>query len=146
MSDATGYFEAVIFQEGLAQYQRDLEPGKNVLVQVGADVQGDEVRLRIGSVELLDQVAAKNQRGLVVTVRPDASIEQIAKRLQNGTNGNGNSKAEANAETKGEVNIVVSLEEGLSEVEVKLPGKYPISPLVAGNVRAVEGVLEVQEL
>ncbi|MCW5674920.1 MAG: DNA polymerase III subunit alpha [Xanthobacteraceae bacterium] len=146
MSDATGYFEAVIFQEGLAQYQRDLEPGKNVLVQVGADVQGDEVRLRIGSVELLDQVAAKNQRGLVVTVRPDASIEQIAKRLQNGTNGNGNSKAEAKAETKGEVNIVVSLEEGLSEVEVKLPGKYPISPLVAGNVRAVEGVLEVQEL
>jgi len=143
MSDPTGYFEAVIFQEGLAQYQRDLEPGKNVLIQVGADVQGDEVRLRIGSVEPLDQVAAKNQRGLVVMVRADASIEQIAKRLQNGTGANGKSDGK---ETRGDVNIVVSLEEGLSEVEVKLPGKYPISPQVAGNVRAVEGVLEVQEL
>jgi DNA polymerase-3 subunit alpha len=150
LSDPTGYFEAVIFQEGLVQYQRDLEPGKAVLIQVGADAQGDEVRLRIYGVELLDQVAAKNQRGLVVTVRPDASIEQIAKRLTNGTNGNGNGKdngkSEAKPETKGEVNIVVSLEEGLSEVEVKLPGKYSISPLIAGNVRAVDGVLEVQEL
>jgi DNA polymerase-3 subunit alpha len=145
MSDPTGYFEAVIFQEGLAQYQKILEPGKAVLVQVGADVQADEVRLRIYGVELLEQVAARNQRGLVVTVRPDASIEQIAKRLS-GTNGNGNGKAEASPEAKGEVNIVVSLEEGLSEVEVKLPGKYAISPLIAGNVRAVEGVLEVQEI
>lgn len=143
MSDPTGYFEAVIFQEGLAQYQRDLEPGKNVLIQVGADVQGDEVRLRIGSVESLDQVAAKNQRGLVVMVKPDASIEQVAKRLQSGTGGNGKPEGK---ETRGEVNIIVSLDEGLSEVEVKLPGKYPISPLIAGNVRAVEGVLEVQEL
>jgi DNA polymerase-3 subunit alpha len=144
MSDPTGYFEAVIFQEGLAQYQRLLEPGKNVLVQVGADVQGDEVRLRLGSVESLDEVAAKNQRGLVVTVRPDTPIEQIAKRLQNG--GNGNGKPDGKSEAKGEVNVIVALDGGLSEVEVKLPGRFSISPQIAGNVRAVEGVLEVQEL
>jgi len=143
LSDPTGYFEAVIFQEGLAQYQRDLEPGKNVLIQVGADAQGDEVRLRIGSVEPLDQVAAKNQRGLLVIVKPEASIKQIAKRLQNGGNGK---PAEPKIEAKGEVNIVVSLDEGQSEVEVKLPGRYSISPQIAGNVRAVEGVLEVQEI
>jgi DNA polymerase-3 subunit alpha len=146
MSDPTGYFEAVIFQEGLVQYQKLLEPGNAVLVQVGADAQGDEVRLRLYGVELLDSVASRNQRGLVVVVKPEASIEQIAKRLANG-NGNGNGKpAEPKADAKGEVNIIVSLEEGLSEVEVKLPGKYSISPLIAGNVRAVEGVLEVQEI
>jgi DNA polymerase-3 subunit alpha len=143
MSDPTGYFEAVIFQEGLVQYQKLLEPGNAVLVQVGADAQGDEVRLRIYGVELLDDVAARNQRGLVVTVRPDVSVEQIAKRLANGGNGK---PADAKADGKGEVNIVVSLEEGLSEVEVKLPGRYPLSPQIAGNVRAIEGVLEVQEL
>ncbi len=149
LSDPTGYFEAVIFQEGLVQYQRDLEPGNAVLLQVGADAQGDEVRLRIYGVELLDQVAAKNQRGLVVVVKPEASIEQIAKRLQNGGNGNGKAaeaESKSKAEGKGEVNIIVSLDEGLAEVEVKLPGRYSISPQIAGNVRAVEGVLEVQEL
>ncbi len=152
MSDPTGYFEAVIFQEALIQFQKLLEPGNAVLVQVGADAQGDEVRLRLYGVEPLDAVAAKNQRGLVVVVKPGASIEQIAKRLMNGNgNGNGNGKpapgkTEPKPEAKGEVNIIVSLEEGLSEVEVKLPGKYAISPMIAGNVRAVEGVLEVQEL
>ena len=144
MSDPTGYFEAVIFQEGLVQYQRDLEPGNAVLVQVGADAQGDEVRLRLYGVELLDHVAAKNQRGLVVTVRPDTSIELIARRLQSGGSGNGNGNGKA--ETKGDVAIVVSLEGGRAEVEVKLPGRFPVSPQIAGNVRAVEGVLDVQEL
>ncbi|MGE0339625.1 MAG: DNA polymerase III subunit alpha [Xanthobacteraceae bacterium] len=142
MSDPTGYFEAVIFQEGLVQHQRDLEPGNAVLVQVGADAQGDEVRLRIYGVEMLDQVAARNQRGLVVTVRPDTPIEQIAKRLQNG----GTSKPETKVDAKGEVAIIVSLDGGLSEVEVKLPGRFSVSPQIAGNVRAVEGVLEVQEM
>jgi DNA polymerase-3 subunit alpha len=142
MSDPTGYFEAVIFQEGLVQHQRDLEPGNAVLVQVGADAQGDEVRLRIYGVEMLDQVAARNQRGLVVTVRPDTPIEQIAKRLQNG----GTSKPETKVDAKGEVAIIVSLDGGLSEVEVKLPGRFSVSPQIAGNVRAVEGVLEVQEI
>jgi DNA polymerase-3 subunit alpha len=113
-------------------------------VQVGADVQGDEVRLRLGSVESLDEIAAKNQRGLVVTVRPDTPIEQIAKRLQNG--GNGNGKPDGKSEAKGEVNVIVALDGGLSEVEVKLPGRFSISPQIAGNVRAVEGVLDVQEL
>ncbi len=142
MSDPTGYFEAVIFQEGLVQHQRDLEPGNAVLVQVGADAQGDEVRLRIYGVEMLDQVAARNQRGLVVTVRPDTPIEQIAKRLQNG----GNSKPDTKVDAKGEVAIIVSLDGGQSEVEVKLPGRFSVSPQIAGNVRAVEGVLEVQEM
>jgi DNA polymerase-3 subunit alpha len=44
------------------------------------------------------------------------------------------------------VNVIVALDGGLSEVEVKLPGRFSISPQIAGNVRAVEGVLEVQEL
>ncbi len=140
LSDPTGYFEAVIFQEGLVQYQRLLEPGKAVLLQVGADTQGDEVRLRIYGAELLDEVAAKSQRGLLVFVAPDAPIDQIAKRLENGNGKNGNGDA------KGEVNVIVSLDGGRSEVEVKLPGRYSITPQLAGNIRAVGGVMAVQEI
>jgi DNA polymerase-3 subunit alpha len=36
------------------------------------------------------------------------------------------------------------LDDGLREVEVKLPGRYPASPQVAGALRAVPGVIEVQ--
>jgi DNA polymerase-3 subunit alpha len=36
------------------------------------------------------------------------------------------------------------LDEGAREVEVKLPGRYPATPQIAGLLRAVPGVIEVQ--
>jgi DNA polymerase-3 subunit alpha len=33
-----------------------------------------------------------------------------------------------------------------SEVEVKLPGRYPISPQIAAAMKVVPGVLAVQEM
>lgn len=138
LSDPTGYFEAVIFQEGLAQHQRLLESGNAVLLQVGADTQGDEVRLRIYNVEWLDEVAAQSASALRIEIGGAEPIELIARRLQAGTNGNGGQK--------GEVRIVVVAEEQHSEVEVKLPGRFAVTPQLAGMIKAVPGVLAVEEL
>jgi DNA polymerase-3 subunit alpha len=113
-----------------------LEPGRAVLLQVGAEAQGDEVRVRIHNVEALDDVAAKTQRGLRVLVESEAPLEPIAKRL-NGGNGKG--------EGAGEVLIVTRLADG-SEVEIKLPGRYPVSPQIAGAMKALPGVLAVHEI
>jgi DNA polymerase-3 subunit alpha len=43
---------------------------------------------------------------------------------------------------EGEVSLVLILDG--SEVEVKLPGRYQSSPQVAGALRAVPGVVDVQ--
>jgi DNA polymerase-3 subunit alpha len=48
-------------------------------------------------------------------------------------------------EGSGEVSIVLLLANG-AEVEVKLPGRYSVSPQVAGAMKAVPGVLEVEAL
>ena len=69
LSDPSGHHEAVIFAEGLAQYRELLEPGAAVLLFLTAEAQGDEVRARIQTVELLDQAAEKVQRGLRVFLR-----------------------------------------------------------------------------
>ncbi|MGC1778000.1 MAG: DNA polymerase III subunit alpha, partial [Xanthobacteraceae bacterium] len=69
LSDPTGHYEAVLFAEGLAQYRDLLEPGTAVLLFLTAEVQADEVRARIQSVEPLDEAAAKMQRGLRVFLR-----------------------------------------------------------------------------
>jgi DNA polymerase-3 subunit alpha len=45
---------------------------------------------------------------------------------------------------EGEVSLILLLDDGAREVEVKLPGRYPASPQVAGALRAVPGVIEVQ--
>ena len=75
LSDPTGHYEAVIFSEGLAEYRDLLEPGTAVLLVLSAEVQGDEVRARIQSVEPLDAAAAKMQKGLRVFLRDGAPLE-----------------------------------------------------------------------
>ena len=45
----------------------------------------------------------------------------------------------------GEVSMVLMLREG-TEVEVKLPGRFKVSPQIAGAIKAIPGVVEVQAL
>ena len=64
LSDPSGQYEAILFQEGLAQYRDLLEKGAAVLVTLQANVEGEDVRARIVAVEALDQAANRVQRGL----------------------------------------------------------------------------------
>jgi len=129
LSDPSGQYEAVIFAEGLQQYRPMLEPGTAVLLFLTAELQGDEVRARIQSVELLDQAAEKITQGLRVFMRSEAPLESLARRL----------------ETRGdaEVSVVVMLHGG-TEVEVRLPGRFKVSPQIAGAIKAVPGVVAVE--
>jgi DNA polymerase III subunit alpha len=129
LSDPSGHYEAVIFAEGLQQFRDLLEAGTAVLLVLTAEAQGDEVRARIQSVEPLDQAAAKMQKGMRVFLRDEAPIEGLLKRLE--------------AKGEGEVSVVLLLEGG-SEVEVRLPGRFKVSPQIAGAIKAVPGVVEVQ--
>ena len=129
LSDPSGHYEAVLFAEGLQQYRDQLEPGAAVLLGLSAEVQGDEVRARIQTVELLDQAAARQQKLLRVFLRDQTPLEPLAKRLE----GKGD----------GEISMVLLLDGG-NEVEVKLPGRFKISPQIAGAIKAVPGVVQVE--
>jgi DNA polymerase-3 subunit alpha len=139
LSDPTGHYEAVIFAEGLQQYCDMLEPGSAVLLFLTAEAQGDDVRARIQSVEPLDAAAAKLQKGLRVFVRDDKPIEAICKRLAPKPAG----ARATGPKSDGEVSMVLLLAGG-TEVEVKLPGRFAVSPQIAGALKAVPGVVEVQ--
>ncbi|MGA9429548.1 MAG: OB-fold nucleic acid binding domain-containing protein, partial [Xanthobacteraceae bacterium] len=144
LSDPSGHYEAVLFAEGLAQYRDLLEPGRAVLLFLTAEVQGDEVRARIQSVEPLDEAAAKMQRGLRVFLRDQEPLASVAKRLESMKNGGARSGGEG-AAGEGEVSMVLLLHNG-SEVEVKLPGRFKVSPQIAGAIKAVTGVVTVEAL
>ncbi len=133
-SDPTGHYEAVVFSEGLAQFRDLLEPGAAVLLMLTAELQGDDVRARIQMAEPLDQAAAKLAKGLRVFLRDEAPIESVAKRLE----GPGRATTD-----NGEVALVLMLGEG-TEVEVKLPGRFKVSPQIAGAIKAVPGVVSVE--
>jgi DNA polymerase-3 subunit alpha len=129
LSDPSGHYEAIVFAEGLQQFRDILEPGSPVLLFLTAEAQGDEVRARIQSADPLDQAAARLQKGLRVFLRDGAPIEPIAKRLE--------SKGD------GEINVVLQLGGG-TEVEIRLPGRFKVSPQIAGAIKAVPGVLDVR--
>jgi len=129
LSDPSGHYEAVIFAEGLQQYRELLAPGSAVLLFLTAEAQGDDVRARIQSVEPLDAAAEKLTQGLRVFMRSQAPLDSLARRL----------------ETKGDGEVsVVALLEGGTEVEVRLPGRFKVSPQIAGAIKAVPGVVAVE--
>jgi DNA polymerase-3 subunit alpha len=142
-SDPSGHYEAVIFQEGLMQYRDLLEPGAAVLMTLTAEAQGDDVRARIATVERLDAAAEKMQKGLRVFLRNDQPIEGVAKRLEATQAGPARAP---NDRGDAEVSMILILDGGAAEVEVKLPGRYKVSPQIAGAIKAVPGVIEVQAL
>ena len=129
LSDPSGQYEAVLFSEGLQQYRDLLEPGAAVLLFLSAESQGEEVRARIQSVERLDQAAEKVQKGLRIFVRDAAPLEGIRRRLE--------------PRGDGDVSMILLLADG-SEVEIRLPGRFKVSPQVAGAIKAVPGVVTVE--
>jgi DNA polymerase-3 subunit alpha len=153
LSDPTGHFEAVLFSEGLAQYREVLEPGAAVLLQLGAELQGEDVRARVLHAEPLDAAAAKTQKGLRIFVRDTKPLESIAKRLQmpeaappgNATRGQAKPAPVTVAGGDGDVSLVMMLDLE-TEVELKLPGRFKVSPQIAGAIKAVSGVVDVQTL
>jgi DNA polymerase-3 subunit alpha len=100
------------------------------------------VRARIQSVEPLDEAAARMQKGLRVFLRNEEPIAGVARRLEPAQNGNGRNGAE---QADGEVSMVLMLGNG-SEVEIKLPGRFKVSPQIAGAIKAVAGVVTVEAL
>jgi DNA polymerase-3 subunit alpha len=129
LSDPTGSYEAVLFSEGLALYRDLLEPGRSVVALVSAEERPEGINVRIQSLEALDAVMA-GLKQIRVFVKDAATIPGIEKQLaQKG---------------EGEASLVLLLEEGRREVEVRLPGKRPVTPQVASALRAVKGVVAVE--
>jgi DNA polymerase-3 subunit alpha len=127
-----------LFSEGLAQFRDLLEPGRALLLTLSAELQGDDVRARIQNAEPLDEAAAKLQKGLRVFLRDLAPIESVAKRLE------GTAPARsAPAKSDGEVSMILMLPRG-TEVEIRLPGRFKVSPQIAGAIKAVPGVVAVE--
>jgi DNA polymerase-3 subunit alpha len=129
-SDPTGQFETIVFSDTLATTRDLLEPGKAIIARVEADVENDEVRLRLQGAEVLDQAAASVQTGLSVFLRDGAALSSIAQRLKNGG--------------RAPVKLILQLQGG-REVDIALGGNFTITPQIKGAIKAIPGVVDVQD-
>ncbi len=132
LSDPTGQYEAIMFQETLNTYRDLFEKGKAVLLDVQASAEGDEVRVRIVKAEALEDAACRIGKGLKIHLRDARPIGAIATTLMR--------------RGDGEVFFLVPSGGGGREVEVKLRDRYAVSPEVANALRALAGVTQVENM
>ncbi len=135
LSDPSGQFEAVLFSEGLMKLRDLLEPGRALVLRLSAVLDGEEVRPRIEDAEELDGLAARQKQDLLIYLRDEKAVPSIAERIR--------PRGEA-ARSDGKVSIVMILDDGAQEVEIELPGKFPVSQQIANAVRAAPGVVSVE--
>lgn len=135
LSDPSGQFEAILFSEGLQRYRDFLEPGKALVLRLSAVLDGDDVRPRIEDVEVLDDLANRQKQDLLIYLRDDKALASIAERVR--PRGDG-------VRAEGKVALVMILDDGAQEVEIELPGRYPVNQQIANAVRAAPGVISVE--
>ena len=132
LSDPTGQYEAIMFQETLNTHRDLFEKGNAVLLDVQASAEGDEVRVRIVKAEGLEEAACRIGKGLRIHLRDSGPIPGIVGAL--GRRGDG------------EVSFLVPSDGGKREVEVRLRERYAVSPEVANALRVLAGVTQVENL
>ncbi|MBU2580675.1 MAG: DNA polymerase III subunit alpha [Alphaproteobacteria bacterium] len=142
-SDATGQFEAVLFSDTLSAAGELLTAGTPVVLTVSAerDEEGS-IKMRVQAVESLDKVAANVERGLRLVCDPKAlaTREELFEAMKEylvppvaGTRG-------------GDVHLVLPLKARGRELELKLQGRFDVSPNMAGRLATVPGIAEVEEI
>ncbi len=128
-SEPTGQFEAVIFSETLAASRHLLESGAAVLLTVEGERDGDVLKLRVQSIQSLDEATEGLQRGLKVVL--DGRV------FQANTGRLDELKAMLKPGGKGIVCLSMMLEDRRREVEIAMPGRFDISPAQKGAISTV---------
>ncbi|MDD3288458.1 MAG: DNA polymerase III subunit alpha [Alphaproteobacteria bacterium] len=136
MSDASGAFEVTVFSELLAAKRDILEPGNALFMEADAQSgnqgqESDELRFIGRSFELLQDVAARNSKGIRIKLYETDSIEEIKKSLA--------------ATPAGRGKVVLQLDLDDDEVEMELQGGWQISDQLKVSLRQMGNGLEVQE-
>ena len=137
LSDASGAYEVTAFSEVLAANREILDGNKPVLLQVAARLEEGQLRLTVQSVRDLDTAAASAPMVIKIwvdEVAPLPSLKSIIDREASGANGNGG---------RGQISLMIPTPR--QEVEVRLDGVYMCTPQVRAAIRAIPGVIDVQE-
>ena len=132
LSDPTGEYEVLFPPESLRRCRDQLEPGRSVMIKVRAKGRDGEVRFFGDEAEPLDRAVESVLTSLRVHLSPErADLDLLKRRLIPGERG-------------GTVTLVAALGGG-REVEVKLPGRYPLDSALRGVLKTAPGVVHLEE-
>ncbi|MCD7060918.1 DNA polymerase III subunit alpha [Pelagibacterium xiamenense] len=129
-SDPSGSYECIAFSEQISDYAHLLEPGKSLVLEVGAESRPDGVRLRMLKAEPIDGSVEKLGRRLTIFAGSEKCLAPIKTQLQPGG--------------EGVVSLILIRDAGAREFEIELPGQFRLTPQLAGGLKAINGVIDVR--
>ncbi len=135
LSDPTGLYEVTVFSDTLEAAREHLEPGKNVVLTVEANLEGDTLKLLCRGAQPIDQVAAEGgASALRIHLNKAEAAASVAALF-----------ARVEGRNKAQITICVPDDQG-REIDLTLPQPYPITPQIKGAIKAMAGVVLVEEL
>jgi DNA polymerase-3 subunit alpha len=103
------------------------------MIKAGVQVQGENHRVTAIGIDSLDKATAGTTALLKVFIddeKPLSSLQQLLSREKKG---------------KGDI-ILVTRVDAATEIEMRLPQKYEVSPAMAQAVKAIPGVVDVRRV
>ncbi|EEW24847.1 DNA polymerase III subunit alpha [Rhodobacter ferrooxidans] len=136
LSDPTGLYEVTVFSDTLEAARGFLEPGMNVVLTVKAELEGETLKLLANAVQPIDQVAAEaggaSLRIHLNRAEAAASVAALFARVEN-------------SRSRGQIILCIPDQTG-REIDLTLPADYPVTPQIKGAIKAMPGVVLVEEV
>ena len=139
-SDPSGAYEAMVFSDTLDTSRDHLEAGSRVILHVEVTQEADQLKILARSVTPMDEaVDTAPQVGLRIFVEEAAAVEPLQGLLTRLAN-------ESGARGRGPLHLCLLGEDLPGEIEMRLPGEYPVNPQVKGALRSLPGIAMVEEV
>ncbi len=139
VSDPTGLHEVTVFSDVFAAAGEHLEPGNNVVMTVTANMEGNQLRLRVRSVHPVSVVIADaGPPGLRIFVENVEAVASTAALLER-------ADGKAGSAAYGEVQLCLRSPDLPGELEIALGDRFQINPRIKGALKSLSGVLQVED-
>ncbi|MFM2367651.1 MAG: hypothetical protein RIR95_2259, partial [Pseudomonadota bacterium] len=135
LSDPTGLYEVTVFSDTLEAARDNLEPGKNVVLTVEANLEGETLKLLARAAQPIDAVADQaGAQALRIHLNNTQALPSLAALF-----------AKIEGRNRAQITLCVPDEQG-REIDLTLPQPYPITPQIKGAIKAMQGVVLVEEI
>ncbi len=140
LSDPTGLYEITIFSDVLEKARDHLEAGANVVVQVEANLEADQLKLLARSVTPVDNVVA-DAGGMALKLFLDnvSALSPVASLLER-------ARETAKNVRPGSVTLCLLDPTLPGEVDLDLGQEFVLNPQIKGALKSLPGVLDIEEI
>jgi len=136
LSDPSGDYEAMVVPEMLGEVRELLEVGAAVFARIRARVRDEEIRLFVDNVMPLEEADLGPSEGLLVAIGAGCDLAGLKGALE--------AAARRAGGRGGEVHLATQTSRG--EVQLRLPGRFPVGLKMRQLLKTVAGVDRVDDL